>query len=127
MPEQLEKYRKIMDLYWFINGLKKDQQREFNRPTVFINCVGHVGWIEVEIYPEGWYPDYCHKSVACVGQKTVWPDKVKYSLESSTPYEVWDECIKELEDILDRCRNGCCERAQTAEQEVQDELPRASD
>lgn len=105
MPEQLERYRKIMDLYWFINGLKDDQQRKFNRPTVFINCVGHVGWVEVEIYPDGWYPGYSQKIISNENWKAVYHDKVKYRLDSSTPYEVWDECIAELETILKRLRD----------------------
>lgn len=53
------KLHQILDLVLDINGLEpRDRKMTGNLPTVFMNLSGHVGWIEVEVYRNGWERDY---------------------------------------------------------------------
>lgn len=116
MPDQLERYHKIMDLYWFINGLKKGQLKANNRPTIFVECMGHVGCVEVEIFPQGWSMDaeddeYIRSEHNL--HRLVYENHDRYSLDSTTSPKVWDECIAKLETILRRCRDESDQSIQT--------------
>lgn len=114
MPEQLERYRKIMDLYWFINGLKTEQTKKNNRPTIFIRSYGHIGQIQVDIYPNGWdtEPTGCLISQE-QNIKLVYKNYKSYRLDGECDVLFWNQCIADLEAILERRRDESDKGIQT--------------
>lgn len=114
MPDQLERYHKIMDLYWFINGLKRNQTKANNRPTVMVHCYGHVGEIQVDIHPNGWDEEptgdlISHKQY----RKLVYKNYKSYHLDGECDVLFWEQCIADLEAILERCRDESDQSIQT--------------
>lgn len=53
-----EQIHRLLDLALDINGLEaRDRNTTGNLPTAFFDFSGHVGWVEVQIFSNGWTPD----------------------------------------------------------------------
>lgn len=53
-----EQIHRLLDLVLDINGLEERKQSVTgNLPTAFFDFSGHVGWVDVQIFTNGWTPD----------------------------------------------------------------------
>lgn len=52
-----KKVLKIMELAMLINDSPTEQEYTGNKPTVFVEFLGHIAELHTHIAPEGWYDD----------------------------------------------------------------------
>ena len=80
----------ILDLVLDINGMQEScQDRTGNHPTAFLRISGHVAWVNVQIYRDG-YKDGIARDVEIVS-----------SFDTHIPY-FWGLPMSEMIDVLKR-------------------------
>lgn len=64
------KFVELFDLALQANGLEnRTKEKTGDLPTVFFSFSGHVSWITVQVYPDGWECYAPHKeALVCTGQ-----------------------------------------------------------
>lgn len=80
-----ERIHKLLDVVLDINGFEKRQQEKTgNLPTAFFEFSGHVYWVEVSAYKQG-YRDYEHADISII-------------THANSPKEI-DDAIKQMQNL----------------------------
>lgn len=66
MNKRNKQLQKILGLCLEINPTATQKEKTGDKPTVFFHFSGHVGYVEINIYPTGWFStqdnDYAYQA-----------------------------------------------------------------